>query len=261
MATSAILIAMGAITEALTTDVPFFTNQVAYNELVDAQKGFATQNFHSSSIRGPVFQVNHWDLDRADDSKYIFIGSVYGYGKAGPMILDARDLSLVYADQRYDNTYHSDVQMIKGKPYYFFWEGAHSRGHANGNCLFFDETYNLVYNVTAQKRPNTMADMHDLRITHDGNVLFTTYFNIPWNTTDLGGKEDSLIMDSGFQEVDIATNEVLFDWAASDHFNVTDSLAPYTEGYGIGPESGFDFGHINSVEKVCCQIVLVIEKT
>ena len=234
----------------VTADVPPFTDRKAYDALVETYDGLTSQTFTSSAIRAPVFQVSHWDLKRADDSKHIFIGSVYDDGKAGPMILDARDLSLVYADQWYDDTYYSDVQLIKDKPYYFFWEGAHSRGHANGNCLFFDETYNLVYNITANKSPGVMADMHDVRVTHDDHVLFTTYFNIPWNTTELGGEEDSLIMDSGFQEIDITTNEVLFDWAASDHFNITDSLAPYTKAYEISANSGFDFAHVNSVEKV-----------
>jgi hypothetical protein len=237
-------------------DIGAFSDPKSFDKLVEESNGFPSQQYRSSGILGPVFQVNIWNISRTDDSRFIFIGSVYGDGKAGPMILDARDLSLVYADQQYANTYHSDVQYIKGQPYFMFWEGTHGRGHANWYCLFFDENYDLAYNVTAQNRPGVLADMHDLGVTHKGNVLFTTYFNIPWDTSAVGGEVESLIMDSGFQEVDIVTNEVIFDWAASEHFDITASKAPYGDGYGVGPDSGYDFAQVNSVEKVfSCNIV------
>lgn len=244
-------------TAAMSTST--YSNFTEFEALVNSQNGFATQKFRSSDILGPIFHVSTWDLPRADDSHFIFISSVYGEGNAGPMILDARDLSLVYADQRYSNSYHSDVQFIGGKPYFFFWEGTHSRGHANGNCLFFDENYTLVYSVTAIGRQGVGADMHDLRVTQDGNVVFSTFFNVPWDTTAVGGEANSWIMDSGFQEVDLVTNEVVFDWAASDHFKITDSIAPYTGGYGVSPDSGYDFAHINSIEKVCSNLRVMAE--
>jgi hypothetical protein len=248
--TEMIFLAVLLLSATTKADLPVYTDASNFKQLTNHHNGFPRQEYRSSEILGPVFQVGAWNLTGADDSRFIFIGSVYGEGKAGPMILDARDLSLVHADQQYANTYHSDVQYINGQPYYMFWQGAHGRGHANGHCLFIDETYNLVYNVTAQGRPGVLADMHDLRVTHDGNAIFTTYFNVPWDTSALGGEQESLIMDSGFQEVNIETNEIVFDWAASDHFNIADSKAPYGEGYGIGPESGYDFAHVNSVEKV-----------
>lgn len=231
-------------------DVPVFNNLQEFNELVTASKGFANQTFKSSPIVAPIFQVNLLDEDGVDDADYIFLGTVYGQ-KAGPMILDAKDLSLIYADQQYANTYTSQVEYIDGKRYLAFWKGAHSRGHANGRCLFFDETYNLAYNVTAHGIDDTLADMHELKVTENKTVIFTTYRNIPYDCSPVGGPQDAYLMDSGFQEVDIETSEVIFQWAASDHFNITDSYAPYNENYGVDPSrnSGFDFAHINSVDK------------
>ncbi|KAH7329480.1 ASST-domain-containing protein [Stachybotrys elegans] len=230
-------------------DVSLFRNLDEFSRAAEASKGFPSQKYRSSDIIGPVFQVNSWNRDLVDDEPYIFLGTVYGKNKAGPMILDARDLSLVYADQRYVNTYHSDVQYIDGKPYFTFWEGGHTRGHANGFCLVFDENYHLKYNVSAQGLRGALADMHEMSFSPEGNVIFSTYFNIPYNCSRVGGPDDALLMDSGFQEINPVTNEVVFDWSASKHFDIADSFASYSKAYGVGENSGFDFFHINSIRK------------
>ncbi|KFA77631.1 hypothetical protein S40288_08781 [Stachybotrys chartarum IBT 40288] len=234
---------------SVVADIQPFSNIEEFTTAVDAAKGFPSQRFRSSDIVAPVLQVNSWDREATDDEPYLFLGTVYGKDKAGPMILDARDLSLIYADQHYDNTYHSDVQYINGTRYLTFWEGGHSRGHANGYCLVYDENYHLQYNVSAQGLHGALADMHELSFTSEGTVVFSTYFNIPYNCSSVGGPEEALLMDSGFQEVDPVTNEVLFDWGASKHFDIADSYARYSDAYGVGENSGFDFFHINSIRK------------
>lgn len=237
-------------THSALADVPLITNATEYIDLANSQGGFPSQTFRSSAIVAPIFFVNKWEKDQVDNAAYVFLGTVYGEWKAGPMIFDARDMSLIYADQRYENTYTSNVHTINGSRYFAFWEGGHTRGHANGNCLLFDEDYNLRYTVTAQGLGDAEADMHELSVTKDGNVIFSTYFNIPYDCTSVGGTENALLMDSGFQEVDAATNQLLFDWHASRFFDINDSFALYNEDYGVSPDSGFDFFHINSIQKV-----------
>ncbi|KAG9257191.1 ASST-domain-containing protein [Emericellopsis atlantica] len=204
-------LALAALAARLASaDVQLLTSVEQFNSLDEEHHGFPQQTFRSSPIIAPVFQVNAWDQSLTEDSPpYIFIGSVYGHEGGGPMILSGKDLSLVYADQQYRNAYHSQVQSINSTQYLTFWEGSHSRGHANGYCHVVDEQYNLKYNVTAVGLDGALADMHEMQITHDNTVIFTTYFNIPWNCTQWGGSEDGLLMDSGFQEVDPATNELL----------------------------------------------------
>lgn len=231
------------------------TDVEAFTALADEHDGFPHQNFRSSDIVAPVFQINSIDRERLGDERYLFLGSVYGHMKGGPMIVDSRDFSLVYADQKYENAYTSEVQMIDGERYLTFWEGGHTRGHANGYCLIFDEQYNLKYNVTAQGLHGALADMHEMMVTEDRTVIFSTYFNIPYNCSAVGGPEDAMLMDSGFQEVDMETNEVLFDWAASKHFSIEDTHARYGGGFGVGDNSGFDFFHINSIQKVLLSVV------
>ncbi|KAL6804834.1 Arylsulfotransferase domain-containing protein [Trichoderma sp. SZMC 28013] len=214
-------------------DVPLITNASDFTTLADTDKGFPSQTFRSSNIIAPVFLVNKWEQDQVDNASFIFLGTVYGANKAGPMIFDARDMSLVYADQKYENTYTSNVHVINGTRYFAFWEGGHTRGHANGNCLFFDENYNLKYNVTAQGLNDARADMHELSVTQSGTIIFSTYFNIPFDCRSVGGPENALLMDSGFQEVDAATNELIFDWQASNRHMSLLTLIDGKDGHPI----------------------------
>ncbi|KAL7822045.1 ASST domain-containing protein [Trichoderma gracile] len=213
-------------------DIPPLTNSSEFTTLTTSQANFPSQTFRSSPITAPIFLINHLDADRASNASHIFLGTVYGTQKAGPMIFDAHDLSLVYADQQYENTYASNAFLVNGTRYLAFWEGGHTRGHANGNCLFFDEAYNLRYNVSAQGLNDAMADMHELTVTDAGTVIFSTYFNIPYDCRPVGGTEDALLMDSGFQEIDLATGELVFDWHASKYFAIDQSYAEYTDAYG-----------------------------
>ena len=241
------LIALGWIASSR-ADVPPYRDIDAYTKLVDSSEGFPRQTFRSSPIVAPIFQVNQFIKDGIDDSSHIFLGGVYGR-VAGPMIFDAKDLSLVYSDQEYWNAYTADVHTIKGKRYMVFWEGERSRMHGNGNCLVFDESYNLVYNVTAKGLPsNPLADMHEVKLTDEATAVFTVYWTEPVNCTIGGKKLRGVTRESGFQEVDLKTNKVLFQWSASDHFNVTNSFIPYTYAQP-GCHRGMDFSHINSVEK------------
>ncbi|PTB66238.1 hypothetical protein BBK36DRAFT_1118859 [Trichoderma citrinoviride] len=191
-------------------DIPPLTNTSEFTSLTTSQTGFPSQTFRSSPIVAPIFLLNSppQNDNLADNASHIFLGTVYGTQRAGPMIFSARDLSLVYADQQYENTYASNAYLVNNTRYLGFWEGGHTRGHANGNCLFFDEAYNLRYNVTAQGLNDARADMHELSVTGAGTVIFSTYFNIPFDCRPVGGPEDALLMDSGFQEIDLATGEL-----------------------------------------------------
>ncbi|EGR45719.1 uncharacterized protein TRIREDRAFT_67540, partial [Trichoderma reesei QM6a] len=203
-----LLLATTLLAPSALADIPPLTNSSEFTTLTTSHANFPSQTFRSSPLTAPIFLINHLDPSRASNASHIFLGTVYGTQKAGPMIFDARDLSLVYADQQYENTYASSAHLVNGTRYLAFWEGGHTRGHANGNCLFFDEAYTLRYNVTAQGLNDAMADMHELSVTDAGTVIFSTYFNIPFDCRPVGGPEDALLMDSGFQEIDLATGEL-----------------------------------------------------
>lgn len=64
----------------------------------------------------------------------------------------------------------------------------------------------------------------------------------------MGVNRKGYMWDSVFQEVNIETNEVMFEWHASDHYTVAESDFPAGNA-GRSKTNGYDFFHINSVDK------------
>lgn len=91
--------------------------------------------------------------------------------------------------------------------------------------------------------------MHEFEISHDDTALFTVYQTIPMNLSAAGGPERGWVLDSLFQEVDIATGELLFEWRASEHVPIADTMLDLAENSAATPTDALDFFHINSVDK------------
>lgn len=93
-----------------------------------------------------------------------------------------------------------------------------------------------------------MADPHELSITSNSTAIFSIYLQTPADLSQLGLRHGRL-WDSGFQEIDIVTGDLLFEWKASDHFTLADmAVNSYARGdYEAG--GGLDFFHINSIDK------------
>ena len=64
----------------------------------------------------------------------------------------------------------------------------------------------------------------------------------------MGNSRKGYLWDSVFQEIDIETNEVIFEWHASDHYRLDESDFPAGNA-GRSKSNGYDFFHINSVDK------------
>jgi hypothetical protein len=60
------------------------------------------------------------------------------------------------------------------------------------------------------------------------------------NLSRHGGPSNGWLLDSMFQEIDIATDELLFEWRASEHFPIHESHQPML-GRGGSKKSAFDF--------------------
>lgn len=92
------------------------------------------------------------------------------------------------------------------------------------------------------------ADLHEFHITHDETAVFTVYDIKSVDLTSTGGLENGWIYDGVFQEVEIETNELLFQWRASDHFSFSE-VERSSEGTGESEEDPWDWFHINSIDK------------
>jgi hypothetical protein len=254
-----------AIAIAALADHPVVNDYAAYQS---GEYGASPrQTYFSSNITSPIFNYNTWrkDLMRSDASNHIFM--TLDYTGAGPYIFRDDDLSLVYADPSYDYAMNARVQEFEGKRYLTFWHGAKNRGDSQGFCVFLDEHYDVVFNVTLGPPLAVDADMHECEATPDGHVLLTAYQDKTLDLSSIGGSTKDLLVDSCFQELDIRDETVYFTWCASDYYSSDLTYWNYTSTFGPNvrrsndagaytTSSGIDVYHINSVQKVCqCSMV------
>jgi hypothetical protein len=211
--------------------------------------------FRSSDEYAPLLQINTWSPDAISTTgSHIFLKHDGNDSSplSSPLILDARDLSAVYMNRSFTNVFGTRVQEDRGKKYLTFWAGDKGDGIGDGYGLAFDDTYRLVYKVPAQNLNGVHADLHEFALTGNGTALVTgvnrirvrgDYFReiYGWDYPLPDGLEIE-ILDGVIQEIDLETNELLFDWRALDHINPLDSYEPMGRLW--------DAYHVNSIEKV-----------
>ncbi|KAF3763435.1 hypothetical protein M406DRAFT_74048 [Cryphonectria parasitica EP155] len=217
----------------------FSNDYEAYNNAKYGKR--PTQTFVSNpDIVAPLLQVNIWDEEKISPTggSHIFIR--HDFEQSSPLILDASDLSLVYMDRAYDRTSDIRVQKSGNESYLTFYAGPIVDGHGSGDGLVLDEHYNEVYKVNVQNL-SVKNDLHEFQFTDQGTALVTAYDLVRMDLRKYRGSRKGGIFDGVFQEIDLATNEVIFQWRASDHVDLADSF------YKM--ELKWDFFHINSVQK------------
>lgn len=127
------------------------------------------------------------------------------------------------------------VQAYKGKPTLTWFQGRTGSGYgAHGHYVLADSGYRQIGQVLATKYP---CDLHEFMLTPDGTALHTAYEN----STSVRFKGTRVLI-GHVQEVDVATNKLLFDWACYPAVGFADSY--------VHPEASFyDYFHVNSIER------------
>ncbi|KAH7039932.1 ASST-domain-containing protein [Microdochium trichocladiopsis] len=223
-------------------DAAVITDAEAYNRGDYGQ--WPTQAYHTLKIKTPRWFVHHFDRDHVSPETHLFMAPIIPGQSRTPMIFDASDLSLVYADPSWDGGNDAKIQWYQDKPYLTFFSGQDFTTHASGGGVMIDNSYKSAFNITTVGLP-TGADNHEFQLTPDGGALVNNYHNIEMNTTSMGGPENGLVKTCAFQEVDIYTNELRFSWKALDHFKITESLGDkYYDDVG-----GWDWFHMNAISK------------
>lgn len=235
---------------------------VAYNSFTYGRS--PNQTYKSSPLVAPLFQVTTWDKTAVDRAPYIFMSTLAAVGDSPPAtyIFQSSDLSLVYAEPAAadgsvgSTTANVRTQKLNDETYLTYWRGPNVGGNSSRGCGFYNQQYELVYDVNpVGLAPEVVLDIHECQVTQDNTVLISIYAARPINARPVGGPADGLLIDSLFQEIDPVTNELLFTWAAIDHFDITDSHVPY-EVITTSGATGWDWSHLNSVEKVRESVVV-----
>ncbi|KAK0658543.1 hypothetical protein DIS24_g4664 [Lasiodiplodia hormozganensis] len=164
------------------------------------------------------------------------------------MILDqAGNLVWTLDGRPYGETYNLNVQEWNGEQYLTFWGGDDTvGGHGQGYYYMFDSSYTQVRQISAVGP--IKGDLHEFRFTRNGTALLSVYEITPMDLSSIGGPSSGWVWDGAFQEIDLATGNLLFTWRSSDHYTANDTYHRYSGG-GDSASSPFDYFHINSVDK------------
>ena len=124
------------------------------------------------------------------------------------------------------------AQIYNGKPTLTWFQGSVIDAHGVGHYVLADDTYQQIGQVVSTGYP---CDLHEFIITPEGTALHTAY-------DDTSLKYDGVPVFIGHaQEVDIATNDLVFDWPCYPEVGLDLSYARAGRGY-------FDYFHINSID-------------
>ncbi|CAK7895534.1 hypothetical protein CAAN1_10S00166 [[Candida] anglica] len=182
------------------------------------------------------------------------VGNSHGPRQAAPYIF-TNDGDLVWSGFSYFSIWATNFQKgrVNGSDVLFSFEGSHNPGygHGHGHITFLDQNYETIKELRAGN--HRILDKHEFHIVNETSGLIQIYHPTPRDLSDFGAKPDQQwIVDSKFQELDIETGKVLFEWSSLDHVSPNESVLSVSEGHagaGYNSSDAWDYFHINSVDK------------
>jgi hypothetical protein len=229
-----------------------FSNQVGsdYNPSdLDAWEhdygDYPYRSFESSDLTPPVV-AHKIDSPECHDGLLTFLtprGTAVNESR-GMVILDDQG-ELVWMQKTEGQPYNLDVQVYRDAPHLTYWLGNDNvGGHGEGTWTILNSSYHVVAKVSALNHLH--PDLHTLSLTPDCTAIISIYQQYEKE------KEGQLqyIWDCLFQEVDISTNSLVFQWRASDYHDTSDSFhGPRYVEEGATNHTHWDWYHMNSVVK------------
>lgn len=213
---------------------------------------YPTNEYVTFDLEAPSPSIVKWD-DACDNGHVLVSPFGSSVPHAGPMILDNKG-NLVWMTTGLGTVMNLKVQNYLNEPHLTFWSGKKVGGIGEGHYLILNSSYDTVKTISAISPPAhpddpRVGDLHDFVLTDAGTALMTVYNTTTYDMSAMNRPTKGWIVDSLFQEIDISTNELLFEWRASDHFDPATS-SKYLNPFGGYSESNpYDFFHINSVQK------------
>ncbi|KAE9378687.1 hypothetical protein N431DRAFT_540522 [Stipitochalara longipes BDJ] len=193
---------------------------------------------------------------------YLFVAPFSGYPEgthhgplqAAPYIFTSTG-GLVWSGFTYFSIWATNFQaaQYKGQPILFSFEGSHNAayGHGHGHTTFLNQNYETIKELRAGN--HRLTDKHEFHIINEETALIQIYHPVPWDLEKYGGSEEQQwIVDARFQEIDIESGKVLFEWSSLDHVDPEEAYLPLNPGQagsGYNSSDAWDYFHINSVDK------------
>jgi hypothetical protein len=174
----------------------------------------------------------------------IFLAPYAGPGQYGPMILDtAGKLVWFKAIPSGERAADLRLQEYGAQPVLTWWQDPLiAAGRRDAGVVVADSSYKNVAIVRAGN--GYQPDLHAFTITPQGTAIFTVYDAVRCNLRAYGGPPDGAVADTLYQELDLKTGLVRFEWHSLDHVALADSYMPVRR--GGTPASPWDYFHINA---------------
>jgi len=176
---------------------------------------------------------------------YVFVAPKKGPGQDGPMILDDSGQPVWFHPlHREEDGIAMDfkVQRHQGEPVLTWCESKVVAGHGHVEYVIADSSYRELRRVRAGNGYH--GDHHEFLITPQDTALITIYGSARMDLSPFGGSKDGRVLDGIVQEIDLETEEVIFEWHSLDYVELDESYLEPPK----NPEWPFDYFHINSIE-------------
>jgi hypothetical protein len=165
---------------------------------------------------------------------YIFIAPKKKAEQGGPLIIDNRGRVVWFMPVDRRGVTDFRVQRYHRKPVLTWWRGRSADHKRLGRYSIYDTSYRLIKYVSPGH--GLSGDMHEFKITSRNTALMTLSHVVHVKTRQ--------VLEGAFQEVDIATGRVLFEWHSIGHVALTESYYHLPR----NPDHTYDYFHINTVE-------------
>jgi hypothetical protein len=201
--------------------------------------GKASWTFRSRADLHPAVVMEHGGAARGEE--LLFLGPKSGDGvQAGALAVDSAGHP-VYFSPIPDGQLAASMRpwRYRREPMLAWWQGkVIAPGYGQGEARMLDSAYRPTPVRAANGR---QMDLHEFQITPQGTALFTCYpQTVTSDLRKVGGPRDGRVLESIFQEIDLATGRLLLEWRSLDHVEVTESYHPVSEPW--------DYLHLNSVD-------------
>jgi len=196
-------------------------------------------------LRPAVLSVTKTSAQARRDGD-IFIAAYPGPGESGPTIYDPNG-QLVYFKPLPLGTFATDVrvQRYRGQAVLTWWQGTISHhGFGFGVGEIYSRSYRRV--ATVRAGDGLSEDLHELTLTPAGTALISAWKPLYCDLAGagLGGRALAGVYDSVFQEIDVRTGLVMYEWDSLEHVALANSYMP-PSGASVGWP--YDWFHLNSI--------------
>jgi hypothetical protein len=152
--------------------------------------------------------------------------------------------------------FNTRVQRYNGHRVITFWQGlVVPPGVGKGRGMILNRSYQTIHTVTAgdgYQRQGT--DFHEFSLGHErseGTAFVEIWSPVHADLASVGGPTNGTVFDWIIQEIDIATNKVIWEWHALGHVPISASYAGYV------PGQPYDFFHLNSIQQLPSGRILI----